>query len=476
MSIYSVKPENPQRFEFTEISQPDESATISELLNDLYWDENYTGKENPTLKLLERTLLFVDAVAGIKCGSITDRLPLVALKTMKLLFMINHKRKTSTSKKRNLFKIIDPPHLKDTATMEFATTSSISPDKEGEALISSLLAKLSIEIDEDRLLRINHILKDATSIMNYIETGTYDSVDFLSERIGNNNADLTKAYEFLTKKADEYQPMRGDEATIPLHEVVYTYLRCLGFLHFAMHHQEHSRSIRIPEPIPSITDDLASFCKTLNTESNFLIEPYTAFVSVNDAPKLVAIFPKPFASIVALATGIKGYRKQQLIEDAVRAKKILIEYIWRNFESRDPNARLLSLHNIIAALCSLRHQRKIGTSYEPNWPGRDKQLGDSPQRFLDKRLDKKNSTIPQGVISIYYERYTQYLFSFMGKAESNNAWMDFQSARLNAYTRILKSYNIDNITKCIGEFDQYCLEQTAMAFANVIRMYNNATS
>src|SRR5581483_6361088 len=97
------------------------------------------------------------------------------------------------------------------------TTSSISPDKEGEALISSLLAKLSIEIDEDRLLRINHILKDATSIMNYIETGTYDSVDFLAERIGNNNADLTKAYEFLTKKVDEYQPMPGDEATIPLH-------------------------------------------------------------------------------------------------------------------------------------------------------------------------------------------------------------------------------------------------------------------
>ena len=56
--------------------------------------------------------------------------------------------------------------------------------------------------------------------MNYIETGTYDSVDFLAERIGNNNADLTKAYEFLTKKVDEYQPMPGDEATIPLHEVV----------------------------------------------------------------------------------------------------------------------------------------------------------------------------------------------------------------------------------------------------------------
>lgn len=476
MRDHKTKPVDPLRFEFTESCRQDESATISELLEDLYWDDKYTGKGEPGFEVLERTLGFIDAIAGIKYKSATNRLPLAALKAIKLLFLTNREKGPSTRKKRNLFKIIDPPHLKDTATMEFATTSSIAPDKEAVILITALLERLALEIESDSLLKINLILKDAKSIINYIEVGTYHSADFLSESIGNDNIGLANAYKFLIAKIDDYQPENRDEAAIPLHEIVYTYLRSLGFIHFALHHDTHSKSIRVDEPIPSINDELASFCETLNARSNFIIEPHTAFVSVNDTPDFVAFFSKQFCDIVMLATSTDTYKKKQVIEDAVRAKKILIEYLWRNHEIDDLNAKLLSLHNIIAALCSFRYQRETRTLYEPDWPGRNKQPGDSPQQFMDKRIYNKKITIPQGVFSLYYERYAQYLFAFIGKTECNNAWMDFQSARFNAYTRILQSNNIDVITRSIAEFDRYCLEQTAMAYANVISMWGTTSS
>lgn len=475
------------RFEFSKNGGPSESATITELLEDLSLDSNYTNRENPKFKTLKRTLEFIEQVSDIKCKSTTDRLPAEALKTIKLLFMTNHKRDASTNKKRDLFNIIAIPNaidqegtskskeIRDNATLEFATTSTTSPDKEAANLIASLLAALALEIDEDRLMMIDVILKDAKSILNYIEVVTYRSVEYLSERIGNSNIGMTNAYTFLAKRADEYQPRHADEeATSPLNEIVYTYLRSLGFIHFATRHHVHSKSIRIHEPTPSITDALASFCKTLNAVSSFLVEPDTAHVSVNDVPMLVAAFPKQFSSIVRIATNTKAYRKEQLITDAVRTKKILIIYIWRNFESSDPEAKLLSLNDIIAALCSLKYQRENGGSYEYKWPGAE-QEGNSPQRFFDETDRKKVPTMPQGIFITYYERFSQYLFAFMGMAECNDAWMDFQSARLNAYTRILRSNNIDIIKRSIREFDQYCREQTVEAFTNAVKTHSQDT-
>ncbi|MEW9572263.1 hypothetical protein ABQJ54_10920 [Rhodanobacter sp. Si-c] len=475
MSHRREKPKDPLRFEFTGSCRLDEIATFSELQEDLYWDDKYPCKETPSFESLEQTLGFIEAVAGIKCKSSTDQLPVAALKTIKLLFLTSKMKNPSTGKKRNLFKIINPPGLNNPATMEFATTSSLAHDKEATALIHSLLEKLALEIDEEKLLKINLILKDAKSIMHCIEVGTYHSVAFLSEHIGN-NIGLTSAYKHLAKKANKYKPEKCNEASIPLHEIVYTYLRSLGFIHFALHHNTESKSFRILKPIPSITAELAAFCETLNAQSSFLIEPHTPFVSVYETPDFVSIFRKQFLDIVMLATETSSYKDMQVIEDAIRAKKILIEYLWRNYEIDDPNAKLLSLHNIIAALCSYRYQRETGTPYEPDWPGRGKQPGNSPQRLMEDGLYNKKLAIPQGVFDLYYQRYAQYLFAFMGKSESNNAWMDFQSSRLNAYVRILQSYNIDVITKSIFEFDRYCLKQTAMAFANFLRTRNTASA
>jgi len=477
---------DPLRFEFSGNIDPRESATITELLEDLSLDRNYTNEENPTFASLKRTLEFIESVSGIKCKSTTERLPLMALKTIKLLFMTNHKRNASNNKKRDLFNIIAPPNahdpgrksksknIKDNATMEFATTSTTSPDKEAANLIASLRAGLALEIDEDRLMKIDVILKDAKSILNYIEAGTYRSVDYLSERIGNSNIGMANAYTFLTKRADEYQPRHAGEATAPLNEIVYTYLKSLGFIHFATRHNTHSKSIRIHAPIPSITAALASFCETLNGASGSPVEPDTAHVSVNDVPMLVADFPKQFSSIVKIATGAKDYRKEQLIDDANRAKKILIVFISRNFECEDPNVRTLSLRAIIAALCSLKYQRENGGSYEYKWPGAG-QEGNSPQRFFDETDRKKAPTMPQGIFITYYERFSHYLHAFTGMAECNDAWMDFQSSRLNAYTRILRSNNIDIITRSIREFDQHCLEQTVEAFIYAVKMHGQDT-
>jgi hypothetical protein len=192
-----------------------------------------------------------------------------------------------------------------------------------------------------------------------------------------------------------------------------------------------------------------------------VILPNDRIRSVRNFSELVIDHIDDFRSIIKEATGLDT-RRETLSNNLPRAKLILSAYIWRYLDEMDPDAPVLTLIDISAALCSVRYQQEVRTGYKPYWPGQ-KDKGESPQRHFDEAIDPDDPFKHQGVLQIYLYRFNEYLCAFTGTADSDRAWMAYQLARLDAYARILNLQDMDDITDNINRFDMRCMDDASKA-------------
>lgn len=449
------------RFDFGSNLDPekDRTGTISELLAEINLDYNPRSGEPASFKSLKPTRDLINKITGINFRRATDQIPLSALKTIKLLFMTNHE-----SKKMNLFSRIEPPAISGKPTMDSATGTSIARDKYGASVIRTLSSQLALEIGADKLKSFYDLLKNsgkrsaAEELNAHIEQTNDEIYRLLVSRLGSDNIKLANAYYRLAKVIDGVRYTKAEDADPPpLNEAIFTHLQGLGFVHFALHHRDFIRKIRVSQTIHSIDIEVNALCQTLSKEKGAIVFPDERIFSVNNFHHLVAGYPKKFISLVRAATKLDT-RKKTLFENTLRAKRILASHGYRCYDETDLDARLLSVLDIVAALCSVRYQQKVKTECDPKWVGQVSQ-GKDPQRHFDKATDLDDPYQHQGVFQIYFYRFSEYLSAFTKKTESNNAWMAYQISRFDVYTKILQLNHINGIVASAHHFDEICMQE-----------------
>lgn len=451
-------------------SEGNQTGTISELLSEINQTYNPRSGEPANFKSMKPTRDFIKKAIGINFRNTTNNISLSKLKTIKLLFMTNHE-----GKKLNLLSRILPPTARNRPTMESATGSTIARDKSGARLIQILSNHLATEIDPEKLKSLDDFLHStgnyttAQRLNAHIERTNDEIYRLLTHWLRGNNLPLANAYYRLAKEIDRAGYKKTKDHCTPLHESVFAYLQGLGFIHFALHHRSFIKEIRVKHPIHSISVETKALCQALGASSGTIVLPDRNIFSVNNFHHLVAGYPKEINFLVHAATKLDT-RKKTLFENTLRAKKILAMHGLRCYDETDLDAPLLSLSDIIAALCSVRYQQKVKTKYAPYWSGQVSQ-GKDPQRHFDRISDPSDLYQHQGVAQIYLYRFSEYRASFTNTTESFSAWMAYQISRFDAYVRILQLNDIKGIIASSLHFDEFCLQEAM----SIIKSYNGSS-
>ena len=459
------------RFDFGSNLDPEHNrtGTIRELLTEINQNYNLLGGEPANLKSLKPTCDFLNKVAGITFRNTTDQIPLSTLKTIKLLFMVNHE-----NKEMNLLSRIKTPtetrepkkknrNKSEIPSMESATTSSIARDKSAAAIINHLSDQLAKEIGSEKLKSLYDLMNNsaegsAAEELNAHIDRTNDEIHRLFiGKFGNDNITLADVWSRLAEEINLLNYTKMDDAEPPpLNEVIFAHLKGLGFIHFALHHRKFIKTIRVKMTIHPIDNEVNTLCQSLSKEVGRTLLPDEELFSVNNFQPFVVDYYRKFIYLVKAATKLDT-RMTTLFEHTLRAKKLLWFRVYRSYGETDGDACRLSLFDIVAALCSVRYEQKVKTKYEPVWSGQVSQ-GKSPQAHFDK-ADSDDPYLHQGVFQIYLYRFSEYLAAFTKKTESNNAWMAYQLSRFDAYTRILQLNDINGIVASAHHFDQMCIQE-----------------
>jgi hypothetical protein len=437
----------------------DRTGAISELLTEINLDYNPNSGEPANFKSLKPTLELIANITGTKFENTTNRIPLPALKTIKLLFMTNHEIKGM-----NLFSRIDPPTISGKPTMDSATGTSIARDKVGASVIKALSNQLALEIEADKLKSFYDLLKNsgkrsaAEELNAHIERTNDEIYRLLTSRLGNDNIRLANASYRLAKEIDCFRYTKAEDADpAPLNEAIFAHLQGLGFVHFALHHRDFIRKIRVSQTIHSIDNEVSALCQTLSRVRDATVLPDERIFSVNNFHHLVAGYHREFISLVRAATKLDT-RKKTLFDNTLRARRILASHGYRCYDETDLDTPLMSVLDIVAALCAVRYQQDVKTECDPKWVGQVSQ-GKDPQRHFDKTIDLDDPYQHQGVFQIYFYRFSEYLAAFTKKTASNNAWMAYQVSRFDAYTKILQLNDISGIVASAHHFDELCMQE-----------------
>lgn len=447
------------RYDFGSKLDPEgtQTGTIRELLKEINKNYDPIGGEQATYNSLKRILGFIHLFTEDDFTDLDKPVPLSVLKTIKLLLF------TGRGSKRNLIDLIEPPTEENPATMEFCSGTTISRDKVGSEMIRSMTESLALDIASEKLAQFDELARpnERASFAERLNSHVEQTNDVISQLFNDwqpqDSCAQAKSYRSLSKKIDVMRYIRASDFITPVHESIYCYLKSLGLQHFIAHHRTFIRTVKISDQINSIHGESVHLCATFSSIKGETVSLEEKIVSVRDFPKMVAIYHKEFNSLVKAATGLVT-RKKRFVENIKFAQVILASYGYRCHDESNIDARILSLIDIVAALCSVRYQQDKRTEYDPLWSGRESQ-GTSPQRLFEKGLRKNDPHQHQGVAQIYLYRFSEYQAAFKGMSESYHEWMVYQVSRLDAYHRILQLNDINLITTSAYHFDEICKQE-----------------
>ncbi|MCO7500271.1 hypothetical protein NJG17_10205 [Stenotrophomonas maltophilia] len=433
----------------------DETATLSDLMKHLDVELSKANGEPVTSRTLKRTLTFLQKSIGVDVSDKDQPLSIAILKTVRLLFL------TDLNSTRNVFSLLAPPKTAADATMEFSTVTTVPRDSEASEIISRLTEILASEIEPARVRMFSKLVGDrdahsvAEKLLLHVEQ-TNDVVrEVLRDGLGGGDPLLAVAFDHLAQLLSAIRIEQSQDMQPQAIEAMYVYLQTLPFRHFIQHHSQHLDRTRIKLEIGDIRDDAERFCSLASHDSKWSQGPTVRVFSVNTFHQLLLECPDAMCQLVQKATGIATTIKQ-LRGHEDRAKRLLISYAYRSFDCTDPEAVLLTVFDVIAALASFRYQQAEGDAYKPYWHGQTDQ-GKDPQRLFDKGLDPDDPHQHQGVMQIYLNRFYEYQASFEGTIESHHAWMRYQTAMLHAFQSALELNDIAAVCMALSALNYVCV-------------------
>lgn len=498
------------RFDFGnhEVESAKQTGTLKELLDEL--DEERGGCETETklsIHSLRHILPFLGRLSGKEYTSTRELLPVTTLKTIKLLYVENRRLNPKTShpvsqseskpsdtlkeKGIHLLDLIETPTA-DRASMESATGTTVAPNKRGRDAIERLCSQLALEIPAEKLELANLFFSQTQTrttsegIISYIEYTNDAIYREMTNSIPDDPKVLGSAFTDLSKIiscAQSYK-IRDDVPKTPLHEQLYIHLQSLGFIHFVLHHQRFVKNTlvkpRSKRPnYNAVKDLLMALCHAIGDDVTpdaqlfCLSDVFRVIEKPSEYDKhLIDKYSGHFRHVVEKITGLST-KPNSLLDYAPRVEKILRIYALRRFDSTDRGARNLTIHDIVAALCSFRYQQEAKTTYQPKWFSQEVSEGRNIKNHFDKGLQSTLSSpkpfVYQGVFQIYYNRFAQYKAALDRTTSIYQGWMSFQYARLHAYINILKLRSIHHVSAAACCFDELCKEEAR----NIVNLHTS---
>lgn len=451
----------PSRFVFRqeEVQSDHDTSNLKELLAEINREEEARADSIPgkeiTLANLKRTLEFLGALTGNAYNSIVEPLPYSLLKAVKLLYL------TSREGGDHIFEYLALPDPEaNRPTFEFRLSGQASRNETKMGAVLELLSQLERGIDQSRRNEITGFLLTPSKLLECIRiendeilapiralplelhaNGTV-AVARLSEHIGSAKVNLTPS-------------------TAPVNEALYFRILSLPFLHFVGEYQELEDLAALdfqPQPDDS---GLRALCQSLEVPE---VEPYlTQVVSIEDYPEF---FEKHATALIKLVSSITTLpvQKRDLAGKADYVQKVLHLHLF-NVHGRQPlDSKLLTLADVVAAMCTIAHQQKVNTPYEAHWQGKNAADG-SKARNVFNQLENKLSIeelyeedyVPQGVNRLLLNRFNQFHAHMLGYQDRYNALRAFELARLSAYAQCLQLTDINESTSAVSELNQHSI-------------------
>jgi hypothetical protein len=413
---------------------------------------------------LNTVLKGLHEITGRAIDSGQSEQPLVNLKVVHLLYQLTRTRSS------RLFQFIGPPErvkrtkqLKRTKPVEQATHQTLEfkdsyPDPrnpEVTLLVADLTAYLSQEIDDIRLEQIHAATPPLPEMLQAIENqNTILSRHLLSRGNGEQSQDAA-AYRALAAAVDAYTPAPRTSQN-RLDEALYTYLRTLRFQHYVGGFERAMPLAAIKGNITPVGQEMSALCDQISARWGFRLELHDGVLSINALPDFVAQWAPELLALVECATGLTRSRNVYQIK---HASKLLNLYTYFQRHTRDLDAKLLSVLDCVAALCTIRHELAANTKHRPYWHGQNSQGGNLLRHLNAHRSIEslyQDDHVPHGANQILHQRYNNMSTALVGTAEIHEARMSFRLARLKQHAKILQLNDAALILAELERFDQYC--------------------
>jgi hypothetical protein len=448
-SIHST-PYQP-RFDFDNSQAPNDAstATIKELLYELNRQKGNDSIADYNLKSLGTTLRFVSAISSIGAPRRVDQaFPVAAIKTIKLLF------KCSQFIDAHLIRVIGIPGENTPVTIDFFTSPATSKTEDVKRQISRIISSLEREIDKDEIAAIDEIC-DPMRLREKFLQGTNEAVDKILLTHIHINDDLVKEADgYLADKTREFldsiAPLKRE---LRLHVATYTYLKLLDYVHRL--HFEISTRLTIPNDrgVANKQVDFSEICRKLSDYDQESVKLDTNFMSIDDVGGFINDHASDIAQLVSDTVGVT-YNKRDVLVDSMRAMVALQLYLLAAGLPSERNAKPIGIAHVVAAYCSVLHQRKSKSKSEKKSRKYGSKLS-SPQKLLDGYIARSTTHIPWTVGFIYMERTKWYVHALLGMKDKADSNLSVKIAQSELTRDIFMSLDHTQIRKHISAYREF---------------------
>lgn len=445
------------------------TGSLGELLDDINGPckklrgERLGGKNK---RDLETVLKGIKMITGRNVSQKSANVPLTDLRVIKRLYQLKERdRNRNRSSNSHIFNFIGPPRKPKHHTLEFKDTFPDPRNPDGTLLFCDLLSYISVQMSDERLGRIGRTLRSLPETLLAIEKENATISAMLTSMFHEDREAKASALRQLAESINTYAPHKQD-STNPLDECIYTYLRKLRFVHFAVGYEQAIKKSQLPSKIATVEFELDVLCIAVSYEVGRHVFRDTPATSVDGFAEFVLNHAADFIGLVQKATGFVVERRH-LAKISERAKRILHLYHRLHLGEKNNKIRLLSVLDCAAALCTVHQEETAKTEHQAYWYAQKTQ----PKNLLlqlkiKRRIHElyEHDYVPHGIHQILYNRWCSMhaaLVGTEGELDYLDAWMSFQVARIKKYAQCLQSNDVDVISKSLVMFSMECLHMPA---------------
>lgn len=433
-------------FQVSPTSDEDRAATIKELLIELNRQRADQSIADFNLKSLGTTLRLVSSISGIEIPRRIDQaFPLQWMKTVKLLFTCNHLIDA------HLIRIIELPGLNTPATIDFFTSPATPESETVRRAINRMISMLEKEIEQAEIVAIAEIC-DPGQLRETFRQDTNEAVDrILLTHIHVDDDLLKQADDYLAMRTrdflDSISPLKREPR---LHVAIYTYLKLLDYLHRLHFDLVTQLTIHNDPGVTNRTADFGPICSKLSALHTRTISRDTNFMDVGDAASFIEDYQADLARLVSRATGFT-YKKRDVPMDKARAIVALRLYLMAASLPSEQNSRPIGVVHVVAAFCSVLHQRKLKSRQTRN----SRRYGSNtsaPQKVLDQFISRKFEHLPWTVQDIYIKRTRWYVSALLGRKDKEDSHRTAQIAQSELTNAIFMTLSHDQIRAHLSKY------------------------
>lgn len=447
----------PSRFVFSqeEIQSDHNTSNLKELLAEINREDEARADSIPgkeiTLANLKRTLEFLGALTGSAYNSIVEPLPYSLLKTAKLLYL------TSREGGSHIFEYLAlPDQVTNRSTFEFRLSGKAPRNETKIGATLELISQLEKGISEGRIKQFRTLLMSPFHLLKAIREENDEILAPIRALPSDLQTEKTEAIAYLAKYVGSLR-VPSATASDRVNEALYVRLLSLPILHFVGEHQALEELAALDFQPQSADDAIRALCQSLDEPD---VEPYLApYISIAGYPDF---FDKHATALIKIVSAITTLpvQKRDLAGKTDYIQKVLHLHVFSVHGRQPLDARLLTVADVVAAMCTVAHQQKVKTPYPAHWQGKGTLDGDKKHNALSQleaslsieELYEKDY-VPQGVNQLLLNRFNQFHAHMLGYEDRYHALRAFELARLAGYAQYLKLTNIDDMIVSVSEFN-----------------------